>query len=501
VEDTVITYRKGTNKGKTMEDTVLDIRKPAVAGSFYPGNSVELIKELAGMFSEVEKVSLPDRPLALVAPHAGYPYSGRIAAKAFKLLEGEQYDTVVVISPSHTVFFKGCSVYTGGGYQTPIAVAETDHVLAKAISSISPLVYASSMGHATGRSRGEHALEVQLPFLQVVLGKFKLVAIVMGDQEEDSIRALGEVLASTLKGTNSLIVASTDLSHFHNEKKARKLDHAVQTAIEGFDAEALIETLSTGRGEACGGGPVAATMLAARRLGGSGVKFLDYNTSGATTGDFSEVVGYLSAAIVSGKKTAEARQKKERAALVGMPVAKAEEKLLSEDDRAQLHRIAREAIEARLKDQAYAPPESESLNIQCGVFVTLKIDGELRGCIGLIKAREPLARAVAEMAVAAAFDDPRFPPLTTDEYERLEYEISVLSPLKRVKDFSDIKIGRDGLMVKLDMNSGLLLPQVASEYDWTVKEFLEQTCLKAGLPRESYKDRFAEIYRFAAQVF
>ena len=484
-----------------MENQALEIRKPAVAGSFYPGNSVELVKELASMFSEVDKLPLADRPLALVAPHAGYPYSGRIAARAYKLLEGEQYDTVVVISPSHTVFFKGCSVYTGGGYETPIGLVETDQELARAISSINPLVYASNMGHATGPSRGEHALEVQLPFLQVVLGKFKLVAIVMGDQEEDSIWALGEVLASTLKGSNSLMVASTDLSHFHSEREARRLDHEVQKAIEDFDAAGLVNTLSSGRGEACGGGPVAATMMAARRLGGAEVKFLDYNTSGATTSDFSEVVGYLSAAIVSGKKTAEAREKRKRAAMVGAPIARPEEKRLSEEDRALLHRIARDAIGARLKDEQFTLPESDSLDIQRGVFVTLQIDGELRGCIGLIKAREPLNRAVAEMAVSAAFDDPRFPQLTRDEYDRLEYEISVLSPLKRVKDFSEIKIGRDGLMIKLDMNSGLLLPQVASEYDWTVKEFLEQTCLKAGLPRESYKDKFAEIYKFSAEVF
>ena len=133
--------------------------------------------------------------------------------------------------------------------------------------------------------------------------------------------------------------------------------------------------------------------------------------------------------------------------------------------------------------------------------MTLKIADDLRGCIGQIRARDPLHKVIADMAVAAAFDDPRFPRLTQDEYARLEYEISVLTPLERVKDFSQIEIGRDGLMIKLDMHSGLLLPQVASEYGWTVKEFLEQTCLKAGLPKESYKDKYAEVYRFSAEVF
>ena len=159
-------------------------------------------------------------------------------------------------------------------------------------------VYFSNMGHAGGAARGEHALEVQLPFLQVVLGRFKLVAIVMGDQEEDTINSLAETLAAGLKGANALVVASTDLSHFHSQKKAERLDSAVQYAVEKFDPELLIDTLESGKGEACGGGIVAAVMKAAKRLGGKRVKFLEYTTSGETTGDFQEVVGYLSAVVV-----------------------------------------------------------------------------------------------------------------------------------------------------------------------------------------------------------
>jgi len=158
-------------------------------------------------------------------------------------------------------------------------------------------------------------------------------------------------------------------------------------------------------------------------------------------------------------------------------------------------------IAARLADRKYVPAEDEALDLKRGLFVTLKIDDQLRGCIGLIKAREPLYEAVAEMAQAAAFDDPRFPALSSDEFERLEYEISVLSPLKRVHDLSEVRVGRDGLMIKLDLHSGLLLPQVATEYGWNARQFLEQTCLKAGLPKDSYKDKFAEIYRFEADVF
>lgn len=472
-----------------------DIRKAAVAGSFYPASAVDLAKTLAELFAGVEKAAVIGRPFALIAPHAGYPYSGRTAAKAYKLLEGEEYDTVVIVSPSHTMFFKGCAVYGGGGYQTPLGVVETDYELASRIASIHPAVFFSNLGHASGSTRGEHALEVQLPFLQIVLGRFKLVAIVMGDQEPDSINGLAEVLASTLKNTNTLLVASTDLSHFHSEKEARKLDSAIQQAIEKFDPELLTRALESGKGEACGGGVVTTIMRAAKRLGATEVKFLEYTTSGATTGDFEEVVGYLSAAIVGERKLP-------AVAALGSRAARAEDQIhLSEEDRGLLLKIAREAIVAHLEDRKYRPVESEETKRKSGVFVSLKVDGDLRGCIGQIRGHAPLAQAVAEMAVAAASEDPRFDPLTLAELERTTIEISVLSPLEVVHRFDAIKIGRDGLMIKVDMHSGLLLPQVAVEHGWTNMEFLEQTCLKAGVPKNSYKDKAAEIYKFSAQVF
>ena len=479
-----------------MNDQNIDIRKPAVAGLFYPKNPVELTKIIAGLYAEVEKTFVDGAPLALIVPHAGYPYSGHTAAKAYKLLEGERYDTVVVVSPSHRVFFKGSSVFQGGGYETPLGVVEVDRELSEKIASIHPSVYFSNMGHASGQARGEHALEVQLPFLQVVLGQFKLVAIVMGDQEEDSINALGETLAATLRDTNTLIIASTDLSHFHSQKRAERLDAAVQAAVEQFDPDQLMETLESGKGEACGGGIVAAVMKAARRLGANKVNSLEYMTSGQTTGDFEEVVGYLSAAIVGDKVAT-----RPDSVLGARAALKKPDFSLNDKDKEMLLAIAREAIEAHIKDESYIPPIRENLEAQRGLFVTLKIDGQLRGCIGLIRSRDPLYKAVSEMAVAAAFEDPRFPPVTAVEFDRLEFDISVLSPLQRVRGFDDIEVGRDGLMIKLDLHSGLLLPQVATENGWNRTELLEQTCLKAGLPKNSYKNKQAEIYRFSADIF
>ncbi len=478
-----------------MNDSI-NIRKPAAAGTFYPGDPVELSKFLAKLYSEARKKTLPGRPIAIIAPHAGYMYSGKTAAAVYKQLEGETYDTVVIISPSHTVFFQGASVYNGSAYQTPIGVVEIDDDLSQKIGSIHPSVYLSNKGHTGGSVRGEHALEVQLPFLQQVLGKFKLVAIIMGDQDESTSRALGEVLASALSGTNSLIVASTDLSHFYSEKKARKLDGNIQKAVELFNPGRLQSVLASGKGEACGGGPMIATMLAAKRLGGEEVIIGEYTTSGESTGDFSEVVGYLSAVIVSSKKHTIINP------AIGQRSKKAPE-YLTKADKKYLLDLARRSIVSRFsgKNIEETEPESRILRQKRGAFVTLKIGGMLHGCIGHIRAASPLYQTVIEMAQAAAFEDPRFKPLDEDELDRIEIEISALSPLMRVHDMNDIEVGRDGLLIRLEMHSGLLLPQVATENNWDRPTFLEQTCLKAGLPKNSYKNREAEIYRFSADVF
>jgi AmmeMemoRadiSam system protein B/AmmeMemoRadiSam system protein A len=475
----------------------MEIRRPAVAGAFYPGDPVALSKMIAEFYSGIKKRPLAGKPLAVIAPHAGYVYSGKTAATAYKHLEGYRFDDVVVISPSHTVFFQGASVYNGDGYQTPLGVIEINQELSREIASIHPSVFLSNKGHTGGSIRGEHALEVQLPLLQQVLGKFKLTAIVMGDQEETTCRALGEVTASVLSEREALIVASTDLSHFHSEKEARKLDGVIRHAMEAYDPDMLLSVLASGRGEACGGGPVVAAMMATKKLGGDEVIVTNYTTSGEVTGDYSGVVGYLSAVIISKKEISR------KNAATGAVSRKNEDGHLSEQDKGYLKDLARRAIGAELENKAFMPPEPDSklLKEKRGAFVTLKTRGALRGCIGLIRAARPLYQAVAEMALEAAFNDPRFSPLDKSEFGGLEIEISALSPLIRVQDVSEIQVGRDGLMVVLGGHSGLLLPQVATENGWDRIMLLEQTCLKAGLPKNSYKEKETQVYRFTAEVF
>lgn len=480
-----------------MSATNSEIRKPAVAGSFYPANPIELGKTVATLFSEVEKIPLTGRPMAMIVPHSGYPYSGKIAARAFKLLDGEEYDTVVVISPSSTVFFKGCAVYDGSGYETPFGVVAIDEELSEKIASVNDSVYLSKTGHATSGARGEHALEVQLPFLQVVLRNFKLVAIVMGEQEEDTAKALGQALAASLSNTNSLIIASSNLSHFHTQKEARELDVAVQNAVEKYDPQLLMKTIESGKGEASGGGVMAAALVAAKQLGGKDIKFLGYGTSAETTGQLDEVVGYMSAAILTDKNAPVVKTMLGKGA---RPYTEDSDKL-TDEHKEKLKQIAVDVVKAKLHEENFHVPDVHVPNKQRGVYVTILKDNKIIASAGRVRMREPLHRAVGDMSAAAAVQAIDTAGVKAKELEQLEIKISVLSQLERVLKFEEIKIGEHGLMIKLDMHSGLLLPFEAKHQGWDCEQFLEQICLKAGLPKNSYRDKFAELYKFTAIEF
>jgi AmmeMemoRadiSam system protein B len=468
-----------------------EFRRPVAAGTFYPTNPVELAKQVASFFAEVEKHPLPSRPTALVVPHSAYPYCGKIAARAFKLLEGEQYDTVVIVAPAHAVFFEGASVYTGKGYATPLGTIETDLPLAEKIASMNPKVYASAMGHATGSTRGEHSLEVLLPFLQIVLGNFKLVAIMMGEQDESTSRALGDILAATTGHTNTLLIASTDLSHFHTEQQARKLDATIRHAVEAYDPQTLLQSLDSGTGEACGGGGLAAIMLASRRLGATSIAMLDYATSGQTTGDFDDVVGYMSAAIVS-------QVVEKHKIVLGSPRrdrTKVPEDLTA-DDRSFLRAQATLAIEARFAGTEYTPENRDPLASAMGVFVTVSIDGHPREPYGRLRPEMPLFESVPTLAVGAIFDDPRYAAVSPEEFTHAQIDITIISSLARIAKISEFTVGSSGLLIRLDMHSALFLPAEITRRKWSASEALEQISLKAGLPRQGYLDKQAELYRF-----
>lgn len=273
----------------------IKIRQPAVAGLFYSSQKETLQREVAMYLENSPSLDDIQTIYGLVAPHAGYMYSGGVAARAYRQIVDREYEVVVVISPSHRVYFEEVSVYHGKAYSTPLGEIPVDTELAQAIAGEDSRLIYSGIGHDID----EHALEVQLPFLQHTLEDFKLIPIVMGDQNDENVQALSDALAKHLKGRKALIVASSDLSHYYSYDKAVLLDGVVVEDINNFDDKKLAHDLKNGVCEMCGGGPVLATMKACRALGASKSKVILYRNSGDVTGDRSQVVGYLAALFYS----------------------------------------------------------------------------------------------------------------------------------------------------------------------------------------------------------
>jgi hypothetical protein len=266
------------------------VRESAVAGLFYPGEPRVLERDVDGMLAAVPEAQGARPVAAVVVPHAGYMYSGATAAKAYARLRGASYDTVVVVSPSHREFFEGVSVYPGDAYETPLGPVPVDAELRAALARASRCVSVTLRGH-----RSEHAVEVQLPFLQRALGSFRLLPLVIGDQSRRVCFALGDALGALLRGRSALLVASTDLSHFHTAREAGILDGAFISLLERGDEEGIMRSLEERSTEACGGGPVVAVLHALRVLGRGSIQVVGRSTSGDVSGDLQSVVGYVSA--------------------------------------------------------------------------------------------------------------------------------------------------------------------------------------------------------------
>jgi AmmeMemoRadiSam system protein B/AmmeMemoRadiSam system protein A len=468
-----------------------EIREPAVAGTWYSDNPDVLSKEIRRYLGDAKKEGIGGKVIALVAPHAGYYYSGSVAAHAYKLIEGETFETVVVVAPSHQALFKGASLYDRGGFRTPLGLVPIDVELSKKMMEKEKLIQFLPEAHSK-----EHSLEIQLPFLQVALKPFKLVPIVMEPSWSwETCQALAKAIAETVRGKNVLLVASTDLSHFHPYNKAVGLDKVVLNHIERFDPEGLNRDLKQGRCEACGGGPIVSIMLAAKALGADKGKALKYLNSGDVAGDKSRVVGYGAGVFYkTAGGTEKMREEKKKA---GVDLG------LNEQEKKTLHQIVKTVVENKTRGKAVPEfnVDSPVLKESRGAFVTITKKGQLRGCIGYIEGRGPLHKTIEEMAEAAAFRDPRFGSVTEKELPDLEYEISVLTPLRRITDTNEIEVGKHGIYMKKGWNSGLLLPQVATEYGWDRQTFLEHTCQKAGLPADAWKDKSAEVYIFSADIF
>lgn len=502
----------GAKAGKeaTMDRSAGLIRESILAGQWYPGEPEALRQTLRGYLTGAAAPKAGGRVLAIVVPHAGLAYSGPVAAYAWRQLEGESVDLVVLVGPSHRAYVSGCAVYPAGAWKTPLGRVEIDAKVAAALTNQGPLVKPSAEAHAA-----EHSLEIQLPFVQAVCPQARIVPVMMGDQDAATAKGLAQALVAALKGYPGrfVLAASSDLSHFHSSDAARKLDAVVCAHLEKFDPEGLLADLEAGKAEACGGGPIAAVMLAARQLGATRAALLKYADSGDVTGDHSRVVGYAAAAFYGeggnpGQLKAQA-PKQDSTGQAARELASGQHVVLSAAEREMLRRIALANVEYAARG-AQADSASKllaeaalmsALKQPYGAFVTLKRGGELRGCIGHIIGNAPLSETVAAMARAAATQDPRFPPLTAAELKGLSLEISVLTPLEPVLDAREIVVGKHGLYIVYGARRGLLLPQVATEQGWDRETFLDQTCWKAGLPPGAWRDPQAKLYKFGAEVF
>ncbi len=460
------------------------VRKAVWAGQFYEADKARLAAAIDAYLAAAKPVPpAGGRVAALIVPHAGYVYSGATAAFAYKLLQGADIDTAVILGPSHRVGFEGCSIYEEGGFETPLGLAEVDAETAKAIAK------ASGYGFLPRAHAEEHSVEVQVPFLQRVLPKAKIVPIVMGIPDEDMIRKLAGALTKALKGKKAVVVASTDMSHFLSKSEANAVDKSTIDLVKGQKMTALLSRVVRGENIMCGGEAVAAALLYARSLGETGVEILKYDDSTTGGGDSDRVVGYFSAAVTVPAGAAAVTVRDAGFALTA-------------DEKAELLKLARRAVETYVREGKTIEYETSDPNLTAarGAFVTLTIRDELRGCIGFIEPIYPLAQAVLRCAIFAASEDPRFGPVRPAELKDLEYEISVLTPLQKVTDPSTIQVGRHGLVIAQGGRRGLLLPQVATENHWDREEFLRQTCYKAGLSPDAWK-KGAEIYAFEAIVF
>jgi len=425
-------------------------------------------------------------PIGLVVPHAGYVYSGWVAAHAFRQLDGVGYDTIVIIGPNHSLpDFEDISVYARGAYETPLGLVPVDEEVAEALLDAHERIVFQPEAHVQ-----EHSIEVQLPFLQRLYKDLRIVPIVIGQFTQKNVDILSQALVQVLSDRRALLIASSDMSHYPDYEDAVRVDTTTLAAIETGNPQFVVDTVRDHMAEGvanlgtclCGQGPVLAVLKTAPQLGADQVTILHYANSADSPfvqGDPSRVVGYGAAMLW-----------------------RYEPPDLSTEERDRLLSIARESIAQYLTAGTLPEPRvgKPDLLRKSGAFVTLEIEGELRGCIGQIQARDPLYSTVQQSAVSAATQDPRFSPLSEDELGRVTIEISVLSPLKRVTDVEEIEVGTHGLLISAERGQGLLLPQVAAEEGWSRDEFLQAVCRKAGLPQGAWRDG-AALYTFTAIVF
>ena len=460
-------------------------RQPAVSSLFYPKEKRQLEEQILSFLKKAKKKDL-EKPKILIVPHAGIVYSGQTAAFGFKQVEGQDFKRVVLLGASHTSWFSYAAVDDSDFWLTPLGQVALDKHF---------IDFLTDGKYVVKDKRpfiNEHCLEVELIFLQKVLTNFKIVPILLSEADDFLIEKLAEKIASKIDD-KTLVVVSSDLSHYPPDEVAKKADQKTIEAILSGEREIfekkIFEIENSGllglETAACGQKAISLALALAKRLGVY-FKLIHYSTSADVSLDFSRVVGY---AAIGGYL----KQNKDD-----------EEFFLDDETQKEALKIVKNTWQSFLT-KGIIPKikaKSKSLRKNLGCFVTLKKNGKLRGCIGEFPSDKPLWQVIQKMVLASAFDDPRFFPLKKEELPFLEIEISIVFPLKKIDDWRKIKLGIDGVLIEKEGRRGVFLPQVAKETGWSLEEFLENLCLeKAGLPKDCYKDPKTNIYVFRVQSF
>jgi len=463
-----------------------DIKEADLSGSWYLDDPKTLKREILNYLNSAETSPLENDVIALICPHAGLIYSGLSAAYGFKALENKKIDKVVLVGFSHRLDFDGIAVASYQGFNTPLGTLTSDEELTAKVSSAHRKIFTYPRAF-----ENENSLELIIPFIQVVFDKPKVLLLALGRQSWENAQILGQALAKVLRNeSNYLIIASTDMSHYLSLAKALEVDQETVKLLKKMDPEDLF-SVSSKENRMCGFGAVTSVMIAAKELGANRLKVLNESTSAEATGDASRVVGYLSAVMVrdNNKKAEENKEMKE---------------FFNTQQRKELLKLARDTITFYLNEGKPLERSSDdpALGEVRGVFVTLRRNNQLRGCIGNIIGTKPLYLGVRDMAIAAATEDSRFRPVTKEELEDIHIEISVLTPLEQITNIDEIVLGKHGVLVKDDYRGGVYLPQVATETGWSKEEFMNSLCgQKAGMDSSAWKNGKCDIYIFSAEVF
>lgn len=467
------------------------IRKPCVSGQFYPSDKIELEKDIKTYLNLAKVSEIKDKIIGVISPHAGYPYSGKVAAHSYKVIKDLEVNTIILLGPSHQASFTGFALYGDGSWQTPLGEVMIDEEIAKELKERCPYVKDLKEAH-----NYEHSLEVQIPFLQVIYKDFKIVPIMALFPKYEECENLAKAISEVIKNSKKKIIflVSSDLYHGYSYQECVRTDKQTLNYIEKMEPKVFYEALLREEIQACGGFPILIGILIAKNLSPKAKAItLNYTNSNDVMGiKTGYCVGYGSVVFVIPKE-----EKKEEN-------LKAEEfeLKLNEDEKKELLTIVRKTLENYLNNKKIPDFKitSENLKKRYGVFVTLNKFGELRGCIGYIEGIKPLYEGVIDNAINAALRDPRFPPVSLKELKDIKIEITILSPLKKIDDINKIVVGKHGIFIKKGFYQGLLLPQVATEYGWDRETFLKHTCLKAGLNPDAYKDKDTEIYIFEGLI-